>query len=191
MFKAFLKNKQLKTFLKLFLTSLLISLIATIIYIKVPPFYIYSYNYALVPFVEQNSNNFNYNNFYQGELSKNITQSISLFAATGDFKEVIQKEAKVNILYLMSKTNGSNLINLKLVSLQKIDVQSTEKVIFNTIDKSLNYSTDSKLQVKLKSMPDFNTAYSGGISIFKFFSLTFSSLLLILSTFLFLKKYYE
>lgn len=190
MLKDFLKNKQLKTFVSLFLISLLLSVFVTIVYAKLPPFYIYSYNYALVPSVEQTTNNFNYNNFYQGELSKNITQSISLFAATSDFKEVIQKYSKVNVLYLMSKTNGSNLINLKLVTLQKINSQDTEKVIFSTLEKSLKYSVNTKLDVKLISMPDFNNVYSGGLSLGKFFTIVLSSILLVLSSILFLKKYY-
>lgn len=182
-------NKHIKSFLTIFGSSLLISIISTFIYIKVPPFYIYSFNYALVPATEKNNENFSYNNFYQGEYSKTLVSSLSLFAATSDFKQTVSNTTNTPILYLMAKTNGANLINLKVVTLNKIDFTKVNEQIYSTLQQGLNYFVASDINYELNQMPVFNHYYVGGISNFKFFIIIFSITLITLSTFSLLKKY--
>lgn len=154
-----------------------------------PPFYIYSFNYAVIPNIEKNEEVFNYNNFYHGEYSKTLVNSLSLFAATSDFKRTVANNTEQNILYLMAKTNGANLINLKLVTLNKIDFTKVNGQIYTILQQGLNYFVPSDINYKLNQMVAFNHYYVGGVSNFKFFIIIFSITLITISTFSLLKKY--
>jgi len=176
--------------IKLILTSLILSILLTFIYIKLPPFYINSFNFAVVPKLEQNDTNFNYNGFYQNEVSQNITSSLALFAASPDFKQTVANDLNKNILYLMSKTNGIGIISLKLVSLKALDTRETSDVLKARLQETLQQSVPNDLSYNVNTLSSFNHTYSAAISPYKFFTFIFGTLLVAITVFYGLKRYY-
>ena len=175
---------------KITLVSLILSLFLTFIYIKLPPFYINSYNFAVVPKLEQNQTDFNYNGFYQNEVSQNITSSLALFAASSDFKQTVANDLNKNILYLMSKTNGIGIISLKLVSLKALNTRETSDILKARLQETLQQSVPKDLSYNVNTLGSFNHTYSAALSPFKFFTVVFGTLLIVITVFYGLKRYY-
>lgn len=166
--------KTLKRFGFILFLSFITSLVALIIYIKIPPFYIYSLNYSVVPYVEKIETQYTYNNYYQGEYSKNLVSSLALFAATSDFKLTLSKNTLQNFVYVMSKTNGSNLVNIKLVSFNKLNTAKINSEVYKTLNTALQKFVSSDIKYSLNNMDEFNHVYTGALSNTKFFTLVFS-----------------
>lgn len=186
-----MKSNVYKGFFKVVFVSALLAFITTLIYIKIPPFYITSINVAIVPAFEVNDTNYNYNGFYLGEASKNIVNSLSLFAAEPDFKKAIENELDYNILYLMSKTNGSNIVTLKTVTTQKPNAEVLEQVAVTKLSLALKNFLPTDLEYKINVLKDFNFITKAGISNYKFFTIVFGTYLIFVSLLSLAGDYYK
>lgn len=180
-----------KDFVMVLVVSLAISLVATIIYISTPNFYLNTFNIAIVPNLEKSDTNFNYNGFYQGETSKNIVTGAQLFAATNDFKKTLQSQVDENIYYLLSKTHGNNIVAIQIVTISPMDIKKVTPVILQNIQSSLDQTVPKELSYSVKSMDNFNHTVKAGIGNLKFFVIVFGTSLIFVSVIYLLKSYYK
>lgn len=179
-----------KDFITVVLISLCISLVALIIYIFTPNFYLNTFNIAIVPNLEKSDTNFNYNGFYQGETSKNIVTSAQLFAATNDFKKTLQSQVDENIYYLLSKTHGNNIVAIQIVTTKPIDIKKVTPVILKNMQSALDQTVPKELSYSVSSMDNFNHSVKAGITNTKFFVIVFGTSLIFVSLIYLLKSYY-
>lgn len=184
-------NSIVKDFIQVVLISLGVSVVALIIYISTPNFYLNTFNIAVVPNLEKTDSNFNYNGFYQGETSKNIVTSAQLFAATNDFKKTLQAQVDENIYYLLSKTHGNNIVAIQIVTTKPMDIKKVAPVILQTMQSALNQTVPTDLSLSVKSMDNFNHTIKAGISNIKFFTIVFGTSLIFVSIIYLLKSYYR
>ncbi len=181
---------KLNSFVLSILLSLLIAIIITLVYIKIPPIYVTSLNYSIVPYFKTGSDFYDYNGFYQRQTSSTISNSISLFASQNDFKNAVQKELNSTLIYMLSKTNGDSLLNIKLVSKKELDLIKTQKVIKDNLNLVLVSILPQNLDVTLKPLDFYNYSYKAGISPVKIFILSFSFFLILSSISLLLRRFY-
>jgi len=185
-----MKKARLKPVILIFAVSLLISLAITAIYNFIPPFYITSVNVAIVPQLEVKSDQYNYNGFYQSEVSENIVKSVSLFAASNDFKKTVATDLNTNVLYLLAKTHGTNIVSVQVVTLKPMDVNTTSEAIKNRLNDTLKTFLPTELSYKIHTLNDFNHNYTGSVTPTKFFSFIFAITLMVFSVLYMLKSYY-
>ena len=186
-----MKSNVYTGFLKVVFISALLAFFTTLIYIKIPPFYITSVNVAIVPNFEDKDTQYNYNGFYQGEASKNIVGSLALFAAETDFKKSLEQNLNYKILYLLSKTTGSNIVTLKVVTPQKPNTQVLEEVTVSKLELALKSFLPENLQYKINVLRDFNFVTKAGISNYQFFTIVFGTYLIFVSLFSLAGEYYK
>jgi hypothetical protein len=180
-----------KDFVIVFLLSLATSLVVTIIYKNTPNFYINTFNVAIVPNLEQNADNFSYNGFYQSSTSAEITKSVQLFAATNDFKQTLQNQLDENILFLLSKTHGNNIVALQVLTLKPLSKNETTPIIKQTLQSALTQTTPQDFSYTVNTMDNFNHTTKAGIETSRFFTLVFGTSLIIYSLIFLLKSYYK
>ena len=185
-----MNKKQWLNIGKIILGALMASLVLTLVYIKLPPFYIYSFNFSVVPKLEVIPGEFSYNAFYQSQVSQTIVSSLSLFAASSDFKKTIENDLNSSVLYLMSKTNGISIISLRLVTFKKLDEDKTSLVLKNRLQETLSNFVPKDLIYSINTLDSFNHNYTAVISYLKFFTLCFGTLLMGFSLFYMLRVYY-
>ena len=186
-----MKSDVYKGFLKVVFVSALLAFFTTLIYIKIPPFYVTSINVAIVPTFEAKDTQYNYNGFYLGEASKNIVGSLALFAADGDFKKSLEQNLNYKILYLLSKTTGSNIVTLKFVTLQKPNTEVLQQVTVSKLELALKSFLPENLQYKVNVLKDFNFVTKAGISNYQFFTIVFGTYLIFVSLFSLAGEYYK
>lgn len=181
--------KHIKEFFLTILFCAVFAFFLTIIYIKLPPFYINSFNFAIVFDLEKSDQNFNYNGFYQSQLNNEVVKNLALFSAGSDFKQKLSKELNTNLIYMLAKTNGTSIVTLQLVTLKELDKNKVSQIIKKDLESTLALTIPKGMEYKINSLLEFNQTYINFVSPNKFFTITFSITLIFYSLFLLLKGF--
>ena len=170
--------------------SLFLSVFFTFVYVKLPSFYITSLNYSIVPFFENNQNTFDYNGYYQRQTSFTFAKSLALFSSEGDFKTALQKNLEKPILYILGKTNGDSLLNIKLVTLGPLNLEESNIKVEESLKIVLKSISPADFKVSLTPLSYYSYTYKAGFSPTKMFFVFLGLFLILGSLFLLLKRFY-
>lgn len=181
--------KHIKEFFLTILFCAGFSFILTVIYIKLPPFHINSFNFAVVFDLEKSDQNFNYNGFYQSQLNNEVVKNLALFSSGADFKQKLSKEINTNLIYMLAKTNGTSIVTLQLVTLKELDKTKVSQIIQKNLESTLALTIPKGMEYKINALYDFNQTYTNFVSPSKFFTVVFSITLIFYSLFLLLKGF--